>query len=52
MNDYWDTSHDADLIAEHLKRIADHLEDLVELAAAMAANTTGTSSTSCGSSTA
>ena len=31
MNDYWDTSHDAELIAGNLERIADLLEKLIEV---------------------
>jgi hypothetical protein len=31
MNDYWNTSNDAELIAGHLERIADLLEKLIEM---------------------
>jgi hypothetical protein len=31
MNDYWDTSPDAELIAGRLERLADVLERLIEL---------------------
>jgi hypothetical protein len=31
MNDYWNTSNDAELIAGHLERIADLLERLIEV---------------------
>jgi len=31
MNDYWDTSHDAELIAGNLERIADLIEKLIEV---------------------
>jgi hypothetical protein len=31
MNEYWDTSNDAELVAGHLQRIADLLEKLIEM---------------------
>lgn len=31
MNDYWNTSNDAELIAGRLERIADLLEKLIEM---------------------
>jgi hypothetical protein len=31
MNEYWDTSNDAELIAGHLQRIAELLERLIEV---------------------
>jgi hypothetical protein len=31
MNEYWDTSNDAELIVGHLQRIADLLERLIEV---------------------
>ena len=31
MNEYWNTSNDAELMAGHLQRIADLLEKLIEM---------------------
>jgi|GEM_PF-4325001 len=41
MNEYWDTSHDAELIAGHLQRIADLLERLIEVEERLAIQTSG-----------
>lgn len=47
MSNYYDTSYDTDLIAALLKIIANHLENLVELAGVIGANPAGTTSSSC-----
>ena len=44
MNDYWDTSHDAELIACHHQRIADLLERLIEVGERLANQSNGSSS--------
>ena len=41
MNEYWDTSHDAELIAGHLQRIADLLERLIEVGERLANQSRG-----------
>jgi hypothetical protein len=41
MNDYWDTSHDAELIAGNLERIADLLERLIEVGERLAHQSRG-----------
>ena len=41
MNDYWDTSHDAELIAGNLERIADLIERLIEVAERLANKSKG-----------
>ena len=41
MNDYWDTSHDAELIAGNLERIADLIERLIEVAERLANKSMG-----------
>jgi hypothetical protein len=43
MNEYWDTSNDAELIAGHLERIADLLEKLIELGEELANCSSGSS---------
>ena len=44
MNDYWDTSHEAELIAGHLERIADLLERLIEVGERLATQSRGSGS--------
>ena len=41
MNDYWNTSNDAELIASHLERIADLLERLIEAGEELANKSSG-----------
>ena len=41
MNDYWDTSHDAELIAGRIERLADVLERLIELGERLANQSRG-----------
>lgn len=41
MNDYWNTSNDAELIAGHLERIADLLERLIEVGERLANQSSG-----------
>ena len=44
MNDYWDTSHDAELIAGNLERIADLIEKLIEVGERLANQSSGSGS--------
>jgi hypothetical protein len=44
MNEYWDTSNDAELIAGHLQRIADLLERLIEVGERLANQSSGSGS--------
>ena len=44
MNEYWDTSNDAELIAGHLQRIADLLERLIEVGERLANHPRGSDS--------
>jgi len=44
MNDYWDTSHDAELIAGNLERIAELLEKLIEVGERLANQSSGSGS--------
>ena len=41
MNNYWDTSHDAELIAGNLERIAELIERLIEVAERLANQSRG-----------
>jgi len=41
MNEYWDTSNDAELIAGHLERIADLLEKLIKVGEELANRSKG-----------
>jgi hypothetical protein len=41
MNDYWNTSNDAELIAGNLERIADLLERLIEVGERLANQSSG-----------
>jgi hypothetical protein len=41
MNEYWDTSTDAELIAGHLERIADLLERLIKVGERLANQSSG-----------
>jgi hypothetical protein len=41
MNDYWDTSHDAELIAIRLERLNDLVEKLIEVGERLANSSRG-----------
>jgi len=44
MNDYWNTSNDAELIAGNLERIAELLEKLIEVGERLANQSSGSGS--------